>query len=350
MQDGLAALLVRDMGASEVRISNLRGLAGGYSRETFAFDADFRYPDGRSEQLALILRRDPVASSAIIPTSRPIEHRLLQRVAAASGVPAPRSLALDATGEFVERPALVITRLPGKSDLAPLFGGADADQLESVATNLCETLAKLHLSSINAIDPDGEMRDPMNRGIDTSSWEAYFASQVAFLKGNYPRTAFSAHPVLYDTYCTLEHARPAPAPLTFVHGDFQPSNYMYEDGKISGLIDWELCHIGDPREDLGALIHVSALMGWDLVGAVKREGDFLGYYSSLTGIPVTRHDVEYFRMLWLCGILTPTLEAVKHRLEGEHDNFMHIYLMQPIMAGFPPFAAQLGYPTVSGDA
>lgn len=350
MEQGLAALLRRDMGASDVRISNLRGLAGGYSRETFAFDADLRYADGRGEQLSLILRRDPIASSAIIPTSRPIEHRLLQNVATATGLPAPRSVALDETGEFVERPALVITRLPGKSDLAPLFGGADSAELESVATHLCETLAKLHLSSISAIDPQGEMRDPMNRQIDTSSWERYFASQVAFLKRNYPRTAFAAHPVLYDCYCTLEHARPASAPLTFVHGDFQPSNYMYNNGKITGLIDWELSHIGDPREDLAALTHVSALMGWDLMGAVMKEGGFLGYYSKLTGIPVTAHDVEYFRMLWLCGILTPTLEAVKHRLEGEHQNFMHIYLMQPIIAGFPPFAAQLGYPKVNGEA
>jgi aminoglycoside phosphotransferase (APT) family kinase protein len=344
VENGLRELLQRELGATSVALSNVRGLAGGYSRETFSFDADVEYPDGRRERLPLILRRDPVPASAILPTDRGIEHRLLQRVAALGVVPAPASLALDPTGEFVERPGLVIRRLPGKSDLTALFGGEDADQLESVATDLCEQLARLHQVPIAALDPDGELRDPLRKGVDTSGWEAYVRSQIAYLKRSYQQTAFDAMPIFYDAYCSLEHNLPAPVPLTFVHGDFQPSNYLYEDGKISGIIDWELAHIGDPREDLGALYHVQSLMGYDLMGAVTADGGFLQHYTKLSGIPVSQSDLDFFRLLWLSGVQTPPLEAVKRRLDGEHDEFMHIYIIQPIIQGMAAFMAQLGYP------
>ena len=350
MEAGLSALLKDQLGARRVSVENVQPIFGGYSRETFSFDARIEHPDGRIDNRALILRRDPVPASSILPTDRGIEFRLLQRAKAALGVNAPDAIALDATGAYVEREALVIERLSGSSDLSPLFGGADSDKLEAVATSLCEQFAKMHLASVEAIDPDGELRDPLKKGVDTSSWEAYVRSQIAYLKRNYVNTAFDALPIFYDAYCSLEQNLPTPARLTFVHGDAQPSNYLYAGDKISGIIDWELAHIGDPREDLGALYHVQGLMGWDLMGAVKVDGGFLGHYTKLTGIPVSRKDLDFFRLLWLSGVQSPPLEAVKRRLAGEHDEFLHLYIIQPIISGMTAFAAQLGYPTAGGTA
>lgn len=348
LERGIKDLLKRDLGAEQVEVSGLRALAGGYSRETFAFDAQVAYPGGREETLELILRRDPRAAASILPTDRGIEHRLLSRLAKATDFPLPESIALDATGEFVERPALIIRKLPGKSDLTALFGGGDADQLEAVATDLCEQLAKLHQIPITIADPTGELRDPMAKQLDTTSWRGYVRSQIAYMKRMYATTSFDAMPVFYDAYCSLENSLPPEVPLTFVHGDFQPSNFLYEHGKISGIIDFELSHIGDPREDLAAIYHVQSLQGYDLMGAVKADGGFLQHYSKLSGIPVTQADVNFFRLFWLSGIQIPPIEAIKRRLEGAHDEFMHIYIIQPIIAGMNPFAAQLGYPQLSG--
>jgi aminoglycoside phosphotransferase (APT) family kinase protein len=36
---------------------------------------------------------------------------------------------------------------------------------------------------------------------------------------------------------------------TLVHGDAGPSNFMFRDGEVVALIDWELTHFGDPLED-----------------------------------------------------------------------------------------------------
>ncbi len=35
-----------------------------------------------------------------------------------------------------------------------------------------------------------------------------------------------------------------------VHGDFGPQNVLFEDDRITALLDWEFAHIGQPVEDL----------------------------------------------------------------------------------------------------
>lgn len=44
-------------------------------------------------------------------------------------------------------------------------------------------------------------------------------------------------------------ANPASAPV-WLHGDVHPGNVLVEDGRISGIIDWGLCGVGDGACDL----------------------------------------------------------------------------------------------------
>lgn len=336
--------------AKAVTTRDFRIVAGGYSRETFAADVAIEHRNGSSEQLRLILRRDPPDLTAILRSSRLAEHNLLNRIAGNTSIPVPRSLFLDEGGTFFERPAMLIERLTGKSDLSALFGGADADQLESVATDLCEKLAELHMTAIDRLDPDGDYRDPRGIGSDTSSWDAYMRSQLGYFRSNYVNIAFDPLPVFYDGYCTLQNHLPAPVPLVLCHGDFQPSNFLYENGKITGIIDWELTHIGDPREDIGWFAQMQIMTGIDIMSAVKVDGGFLGHYTRLTGIPVTPEDVRFFQLFMSSSIGAPIVAAVKRRLEGEHSEFLHVYMLQPIVASAAVFAAVLGYPQAEGVA
>ena len=36
-----------------------------------------------------------------------------------------------------------------------------------------------------------------------------------------------------------------------MHGDYRLANFMVDSDGLSGVIDWELVHLGDPGEDLG---------------------------------------------------------------------------------------------------
>ena len=44
---------------------------------------------------------------------------------------------------------------------------------------------------------------------------------------------------------------PPPAEPRLVHGDFRLGNLIVDEHGLAAVIDWELCHAGDPAEDLG---------------------------------------------------------------------------------------------------
>ena len=335
-------------GVRAVRVADLRTIAGGYSQETFSCDCEIEHEDGTTEWLELIVRRDPPPEADILPTSRTVEHRLLERVRAHTSIPVPEAHFLDDAGHTLGRPAMVMQRVPGTSDLTALFAnGPDTPEAEAFATDLCRRLAELHTTPIETLDPEGALRDPRSAGIDVSSWDAYMESSLDYFLKNYRDIAFDPLPVFYDAYTSLRHRLPAPGRLAICHGDFQPSNFLCADGRVTGVIDWENAHIGDPREELGWLYHMSLLMGTDIFGAVKADGGFLGHYTKLSGIEVSMDDVRFFQIFSAASLASPILSAVSRRLAGETSAFMHVYLMQPLVASIPVYASILGYPASS---
>lgn len=61
----------------------------------------------------------------------------------------------------------------------------------------------------------------------------------------------------------LRETLPETTVIGLVHGDFQPGNVLYENGRPTGLIDWELAFIGAQGLDLGWLAMMSDPAGWD---------------------------------------------------------------------------------------
>jgi len=59
----------------------------------------------------------------------------------------------------------------------------------------------------------------------------------------------------------LADAPPTPAPA-LVHGDYQPGNVLYDDGRMTGVIDWELASIGSPLLDVGWLMMMADGESW----------------------------------------------------------------------------------------
>src|SRR5207237_9023128 len=61
------------------------------------------------------------------------------------------------------------------------------------------------------------------------------------------------HPVFELAFRELDRARPRSTRLGLVHGDYRLGNPMVDGDRVSGVLDWELAHVGDPTEDLGWL-------------------------------------------------------------------------------------------------
>lgn len=62
------------------------------------------------------------------------------------------------------------------------------------------------------------------------------------------------------------------ATCRLVHGDFNPTNILIRDGRVSGVLDWEFCHSGTPYMDIGNLLRNTDPAYHDLVETGLREG------------------------------------------------------------------------------
>ena len=337
--------------ADQIEIEEFAIIAGGYSRETYRFNACVRRGAER-QTMPMILRKDPPPAAAILDSSRQLEHDLLHRVKEHTNIPVSHSHFVENDPATFGERAMLIERVRGSGEPSLLFhGGANADQAESVATHLCELLAELHLTAISKLNPAGELNDPRGEGIEVSSWARYMETTFAYYVHSYDQIAFAPLPVFYDGYLTLRRNQPRELPLVLCHGDFNPSNFLYENGKVTALIDWENSHVGDPREDLGWLALMDFLTNTNILGSVKEDGGFLQHYNKLTGFNVTPEEVNYFSLFSGANIGIPVIGAVRRRLLKEHDGLMALYILMPAIQAEMVFFQCLGYPMpTAGDA
>jgi aminoglycoside phosphotransferase (APT) family kinase protein len=342
----LAEYLHRHIGdVDHVVVEGFAPIPGGFSRETFRFDARVTR-NGVEEVLPLILRKNPPAAAAILETSRQVEHDLIEALRAHTKVPVSRSYGAETDPTVFGEPAMVIERMRGKSQTSELFNdGPDAHQADEVMRHLCEVLVELHTTPIPTLNVGGALADPRGVGIDASSWDAYMDSTFEYYVSSYPSLNYDpAAMIMLDAALTLRRNKPRPLPLCLVHGDFNPANFLYDEGRVTALIDWENSRIGDPREDLGWMVAMDGMSNTAVMAHPRDEGGFLAYYNKLTGFAITPEELGYFILFGTMNIAVPVASAIKRRVDHEHEQFLHLYLLQPSTATLVAFTQLLAYP------
>jgi prepilin-type processing-associated H-X9-DG protein len=333
--------------AESVEIVEFGPIPGGFSRETYRFEAIVESTDG-AESHALILRKDPPASVAVLQTSRAVEHDLIEALRLNTRVPVPESLGHQMDRSVLGEAAMILRRAAGNSLTSDLFSdGPDIDQADDVVRHLCESLVELHQTDISTLNPNGELDDPRGVGIDVSSWDSYMDSTFAYYIDSYPEIARDPMLcIILDAFLTLRRNKPRPLPLSLVHGDFNPSNFLYADGRVTALIDWENARVGDPREDLGWMAMMDDLSATSIMAHPADEGGFLAYYNKLTGYEITEEEIGYFVLFGTANIAVPINAAIKRRIDGENRELLHLYLVQSSFPALPGMSRLLQYPGV----
>lgn len=194
-----------------------RRLSGGASRQTW------RATTGTGDDVIVQVRR------AGTPGGDTDEAALL-RAAAAAGVPVAKVFA-DGADDPVLGTFIVTACLPGTEDPRTILDGEGVPDPPALLDDLARALAAIH-----AIDVDASGLQP--------------ADQLVLLRRLHDGLG-QAHPVFELAFRRLEATRPAPAETTVVHGDFRMGNLLVDGTGLTGVLDWELAHLGDPVSDLG---------------------------------------------------------------------------------------------------
>lgn len=141
-----------------------------------------------------------------------------------------------------QRPALLTERVEGESRYA---GSASSELLDAVATDFMRKLAQLHALDIRGLDlpgylPHGTITDQVH-------------AELAIWQTMYQEVSWRDPLIEFALNWLTESIPKTSDPPVVVHGDAGPGNFLHRDGKVTALIDWELCHVGDPMEDIAWL-------------------------------------------------------------------------------------------------
>ena len=252
---------LRALWGPAVEVTAVRPMPGGASRESWDIEV---HPSGQAQR-HLILLRD--AGGRARQPARNIEIEAAAMIAArAAGVPVAD---LYDHGEgALGRAYLLMERLEGETIPRRLLrDDAYAAARPRLARRLGEVLARIHqidpetLPGLPHVDALGQLTE-LYQG---------FAE---------PR------PALEIGLRWLREHQPDPVADTLVHGDFRTGNLMIAEDGLRGVLDWELTHRGDPRQDLGWLCTKAWRFGSALpVGGFGPRAELMAGYAAGGGTP-----------------------------------------------------------------
>ena len=276
--------MARRLGVATVAIEHLRRLAGGASREIWAFDAVL--PDGAVERL--VLRRDPPGHQVL--SSRRDEFVLLA-AAHAAGLRVPRVRWCEDDPGVLGSPFFVMDFVPGETLARRLLrDAAYAPARAALPGQLAEALAGIHALDARAPELAFLPRPP----VDATP----AAAELARHEQLYRTVTLDPHPTLELAFRWLAAAPPAPRATTVVHGDFRVGNVIFGPEGLRAVLDWELAHTGDPLEDLGWLCVRAWRFGADAlpVGGLCQRPELFAAYERAGGAPVDPAAVHWWEV------------------------------------------------------
>lgn len=242
---------------------------GGGRREAWLVDVDHR--DGTTEPL--FLRFD---SSDPAETGDPFTlHREAHFYMALQDteVPVPRLVA-----SHPRLQAILCSRVEGETWFSRL---KDEDVRLAIAREFMGILAALHRIAPHRLELS-EPRGPLRACVeaDIARWESLYRF------GDPPKD-----PTVEFGFAWLKANIPdADVAPVIVQGDTGPGNFLYSDGHITAVLDWELGHLGDPMADLG----------WLALRAVQEPftnfADRLSDYETYSGTTVDLDRLRYYRL------------------------------------------------------
>jgi aminoglycoside phosphotransferase (APT) family kinase protein len=225
-------------------------IAGGRSNMTFTVE------DAAGRRF--VLRRPPLGP--LLPSAHDVarEHKLMDALQD-SAVPVPRLVGLCQDDSVNERDFYVMHHLDGIVVRDIEIGRTLEPAVRTrMSHELVNTLVALHRVDIDAVGLG-----------NLAKRSGYIERQIKRWSGQWEQSKTRELPVIERVADHLRAHLPAEAQTTIAHGDYRLSNCMMDpSGPVAGVLDWELCTLGDPMADLAGLIGY-----WHDPAAEEEKGD-----------------------------------------------------------------------------
>jgi aminoglycoside phosphotransferase (APT) family kinase protein len=245
--DRLQGLIESELGAG-ARVTDLKVMEDGHAGLTFGFSVS----DPANRITGYVLK---VAPSGVTRRGNTDVYRQapLLRALKSRGLPVPAVPWASADDDVLGTPFIVMELLPGRV-FVPWEPHASFPKEPAFTREIwlqaAQLLARLHQVDWQTTLAGWEAPQPVRDEVARWPHVLRHAQEPDWLEAG------------TELGRRLAASIPDEHPIGLIHGDFQPGNILYEDGRSTGVIDWELASIGAQGLDVGWLSMMSDPQAW----------------------------------------------------------------------------------------
>jgi aminoglycoside phosphotransferase (APT) family kinase protein len=200
------------------------------------------------------------------------------RALASTPVPVP-----EVIGHDESLGAILLERIPGRSDFPAVDHEAEREPTAQHLMELTGALLRLDPATLKL----AHLSLP-------ETAESCALAQLQPLERTAVALGNAADPLFAYAQGWLQRNIPSKVErISLVHSDMGPGNFLSMGGRVTGIVDWEVAHFGDPMEDL------AAVAVRDMATPMGHLPTRLREYEESSGIEVDLQRVGYYRALVL---------------------------------------------------
>jgi aminoglycoside phosphotransferase (APT) family kinase protein len=282
-----------------------------------------------------VLRRPPLGPVAISAHDMGREYKVLSVLYQAFPY-APRTFLYCDDPSIIGADFFIMERRQGvvvRKTMPPEFVGLP-DAPSRLSAALVDALAEFHAVDYRAIGLGdlGQADGFITRQIEGwyKRWHAAKTEEVADMD---------------SVYAWLKSHQPPTSVYSLVHNDYKLDNIMFDaadSGKMVAIFDWDMCTLGDPLNDLGALLtywteptdppyfQAMAMMPTNAGFMTRRE--LVERYALKSGRTI--HHIHFYHALGLfrLTVIIAQIYIRYHRGQTQDQRFAALGKMIPLMA------------------
>jgi aminoglycoside phosphotransferase (APT) family kinase protein len=303
---GLQQWLPQQLGGADVKVTDVLAPKGtGFSNQTFLFAAAGK---------EFVLQAAPVGKGLFARYDFANMARVQQQLGAVSKVPVAGIVGVETDTRILGVPFYVMRRIAGRAptDKPPYHRGSwftdlPAAEHESIWWSGVEAMAKLHALDIERDGFAFLESTPwgMAQGADPAT------TRIRQWRDFMPWADAEPCAPIEEALRELERTAPQCTRIAVHWGDAKLSNCMVHDGRVQALLDWELCGLSAPEEDIAHWLMLDwslwAVTGNQRLASLPSPARTIARYEELTG-----RDAE--NVLWWFRFGMVRLAIIYHRI------------------------------------
>ena len=261
---------------------SMQRIFGGASRETYRIILE----EDDGGEVNLILRM--IQESSLIDTKQEVEYEAYS-LFQDTNVPVPELIKMEQSSKYLGKPFIIMSEIEGQA-ASPFDKESYKPYQEEIGAQFWTILANITNFDISKINSDSHISMIQ----EDQNWKQQLDYWVKVIRED----SIGIEPILEMAIRYLYKNNPKDShQLVLVHGDFRSGNFLFKDNIITGILDWEMAHLGDPLEDLAWAL--SSIWCWEEKNRpayLIERNSVLDIWEDLTGLTIDEDSLFWWEL------------------------------------------------------